>query len=76
MRPLPFCTTFDMSAEYSVLMSLSSKLTSCEKPSTLLVEVDPLVHLAFFDVADDVVDGLQADRVEGAAGCSGPGRAA
>ena len=29
----------------------------------LAVELDPLVHLPFFDVADDVVDGRQADRV-------------
>ena len=64
IRPVPFCTTFDIRAEYSVLMSLSSKWTSCLKPSTLLVELDPLVHLAFFDVADDVVDRREADRVE------------
>ena len=30
----------------------------------VLVEPHPLVHLAFLDVADDVVDRLQADRVE------------
>ena len=34
MRPLPFDITFDISAVYSVLMSLSSKLTSCAKPIT------------------------------------------
>ena len=32
--PVPSCTTFDIRAEYSVLMSLSSKWTSCVKPST------------------------------------------
>ena len=30
----------------------------------VLVELDPLVHLAFFDVADDVVDGGEADGLE------------
>ena len=42
----------------------------------LAVEVDPLVHLPFLDVGDDVVDRLEADGVERVAGCSDRGRAA
>ena len=32
--PEPSCITFDINAEYSVLIALSSKWTSCEKPIT------------------------------------------
>ena len=42
----------------------------------LAVELDPLVHLAFLDVADDVVDGGEADRAGTWPGCSAPGRSA
>src|SRR2546421_207605 len=31
----------------------------------VLIELDPLVHLAFLDVADDVVDRLEADGMKG-----------
>ncbi len=34
IRPLPFAITFDMSAEYSVLMSVSSKCLNILKPIT------------------------------------------
>ena len=64
---MPFWTTFDIRAEYSVLMSLSSKWTSEREAQHVLVEFDPLLHLPFFDVADDVVDRL-AGRPGGTCG--------
>ena len=62
MRSLPFAITFDISDEYSVEMSLSSNEMRFLKPSTSLVELHPLVHLAELDVADAVVDVLEPDR--------------
>ena len=60
---MPSCTTFDISAEYSVEICSASKWTSCSKPITLAIEADPLVHVAQFDVADDVVHDADADAL-------------
>ena len=54
-----------ISAEYSVLMSLSSKLMKRLNPRTLHVPVRPVVHLPQLDVADDVVDAQDADILAG-----------
>jgi hypothetical protein len=52
-------------------MSLSSKRDELLEAEHLAVELDPLVHLPFLDVADDVVDGEQADGVIGAGAVAG-----
>ena len=60
-RPLPFAITFDISAEYSVEMSLSSKCWYSEKPMTSRIEIHPTVHLIPAHIAHHVVDMQQPD---------------
>ena len=63
MRPVPFWHDLGHQRRVlgrNVLVVERDELLEAEH---LAIELDPLIHLAFFDVADDVVDGCEADRV-------------
>ena len=43
MRSLPLAITFDISAEYSVEISLSSKMLEHAEAHHIVIEIDPLL---------------------------------
>ena len=59
--PSPSHTTLDISAEYSVENLVVREMAQLGEAHDPLVEPDPLVHLAELDVADDVIDRLDAE---------------
>ena len=63
--PSPSVMTFDMSAEYSVEF-LVREVRQLREAKDARVELDPLVHAAELDVADDMVDRDQATPRPGA----------
>ena len=69
---VPSATTFDISARVLGRDVVAHELLHVREAHDLVVEADPLVHPAEFDVADAVVDGLEGavggrldDRVGG-----------